>query len=588
MLPEVLYDLALTGAYLALFVYMGAPVARFLGLDGRQQFGVSGALLGLSLTSVLAWTWSLLTGRGIQPVLFALVLINAVPFALTIWRSRGLRPDRRGLASMALLAGLTIAVLAYGFRDVLGTHVLAASQGNSDLPLYAIVAKHLVHHGLDDPGNIQGLDLGHHARVDYFGAFAMLGSLSSLTSIEPARFILPMIIACQLLLVFAIRGLLGQIGGIGPTARVVIAVAACSSSLQIHTAGHGFIAQMLAMPLFVHLVRRSQGDPTWGSWPPTRRIVENGLYVAGLLSIYPHMALLGLPVLIGVSLLAHLLQRASVRELLRAGLIPVASLGVASVLVWPRVMIAVDNTFAAGGTTAGWALPRVSLAQAVGLGYFPDTPNLGFRAPDHHAALASISWRLVAAFAIVTVVVLLLAYQALDRQSAGRRHAMAWSLSLALVPLVSYYALYGYLGPTYQQWKWISFFQPPLTAGLLALVWLLLRGTVGGPRWIALGAAWTWLIGMGVAVLTVPTPVHPLRLTSASTVVSSDPDVHKSAAVNVSVGTDYVYWDTMWAAYFMLDKKVLIQSDSYFPKSPRDPNLPTVTGVTATGSHQLP
>jgi hypothetical protein len=572
-----LHYLAVAAACYAIFYYLGFPLARLVRGGQTDPYGTSSVLFGISLFTSAAWTWTWITGEGVRPLIYGLALANLLPFALAV---RGTRPTR---ARITAVSGPLLALFAASFAvfwhyntDVVGRKVLAATFGNADLPVYALLAEHLTRAGFGDKGFIAGADLGFYTQTDYFGAFALPTVPSVLALVEPARAVMPMLFLAMFLTVTALAGLLARLGGLNRATSGALALLACSSSLYFYSVGQGFFAQVFAMALVVKLV-----EVTLAILGPQERraflrhIAEMTVYLMGLLCVYQHMAFLCLPILLGVAVLATLVLRAPLTPLLRLAVAVPVSLGTACLLLAPRADIAVHKTFQAEGTPAGWILPRAQLSQILGFQLYPNAPGLPSTVPDHSAALAAVSWRSVATAVIAGAVLLLLVRMVVAHLPEAQRRLASWSTALLVVPLASYYAFYGYFGPSYQQWKWLAFYQPLLVLGMLAFVAALLAAQPFS-AWRVGALSWAWVAGVGLLTLTIQPSPHETRLDATVADLRDHASLRDADGVNVSATTKDTFWDTMWTAYFFADKRALLLTPSYFPTHAADSGLPTI------------
>jgi hypothetical protein len=568
--------------------FLGRPLTRLLLDRGNDPFGVVSALVGVCLVTATSWTWVYATGRGVRLLLYGLVAANVVPFALSIKADRPWRSiSWRVLGSRLALPFLGAGVFWHYFRDVLGQHALIASMGNADLPVYALMSQHLTDHGFGDPGFIVGANLGFYAETDYFGAFVLPALPRVLADVDPARSLLPLLMLAFMLTVASAATLVRRLGGLGSLSATVLALLGCSSATYFYSMGQGFLAQLFAMALFAQLALVAETVLRSSS---TRQLVRPlalaSTLLAGLLCTYPHMAFLSLPVVLGVAAVVNLLCRTGWRPVVNlAGVLGIA-LVVAGLLLWPRTHIAIQKTFAAEGTPAGWILPRVQLSQILGLQAYPNAPGTVSRVPDHAAAIGAISWRLVASVAALGIGVVLSVLMALRQLDDVQRRSAAWGVALFAVPTTSYFAFYGYFGPSYQQWKWLVFFQPSIVVGTALFLCIIIRAQHVRPLVLGRLPVPILLAVLTVGTLSVPATRHETLLRRETAALHTSGGLRAAGTVNISATTKDTFWDTMWVAYFVAPRRARLETPSYFPTSAPDPGAPTVR-ATDKGSFEV-
>lgn len=564
-------------------VYLGHPLSVAIGCSGRDPFRARTALLGVCEIQLIGWHWVTLTGRGLGGLVPVLLVVNAVPFAWAVRRTwRGPAQALRGAwAPLGMTVVVSLVFVRY-YRDSLGGPALhPVSLGNNDLPYYALLAQHLGGHGFSDTGAVVGsASLGAAARNDVFGAFALLSSLSSASGLEVWRLLLPL----MLLAVVLLAGLCAQLIKSGALLSwplsIGIAVTAIGSSMFFYSVGQGFFAQLFGMALFAALavtILESGGATKTLS---LQALAELGLLVSGLLLSYPHMAFLGPPVLMALVVAPVVVRASGEGRRTRAQLLLLTTaLLLACLVCATRTVTAWQRTFGLGKIVAGWGLPRVDVTQYLGLQLFPTAPSLPPVVPRHDLALASISWRTVAAVILCGAIVLLLVRSVAARSSPESGRAMAWALSWAAVPAASYYVFYGYFGTGYQQWKWLAFLQPFIVVGVLSLLAVMLaQGTPWGIR-----RPWTtpWLQGASVvavlaATVSVRSYPHAAAVRSDLVQLRDDVRLDGSSGVNVRAASASPLWDGMWTIYFLQGRRTVPVTQTYFPVQTADPRYPTV------------
>jgi hypothetical protein len=169
-----------------------------------------------------------------------------------------------------------------------------------------------------------------------------------------------------------------------------------------------------------------------------------------------------------------------------------------------------------------------------------------------------------------------------------RRRAALLGAGVSLIVLTSYAAVYIRRGYSYEQWKWIAFFQPAFVVAVFSLV--VAAGSSLLRRWVSEPRRMSWAIGAVLGVVLVATSARTLvngtRYTRAVWAAGApalrwslvEPSLSKLAqrpglVDSKSVNVNLPQWDEMWAAYFLQPaKRVYLQGPSYFPVTkPRAP-----------------
>jgi hypothetical protein len=239
---------------------------------------------------------------------------------------------------------------------------------------------------------------------------------------------------------------------------------------------------------------------------------------------------------------------------LRAALAFAGALLVAVALGPGLVRAAIEITRDLSEVGAGWPLPGVLPTDMLGF----QSSEVATRTP----VTVAVSVGVVGALVAVAV-------------ALWRRRLAPLVLPL-LAGIASILVTYGLAyqregGPTYRQFKWVSFFTPTFVVFALALVALGVRELAR--RWpSAWGAGGAALAGYTAVVLTLASGAgFPLRISSGYLQVSLDQinlghDQRVSSLPSVHVNLP-AYWETMWAVYFLRDVPITIANPSYYATS---------------------
>ncbi len=173
---------------------------------------------------------------------------------------------------------------------------------------------------------------------------------------------------------------------------------------------------------------------------------------------------------------------------------------------------------------------------------------------------------------ILIVAAVLAAVALLVRRCRGA----AWVGAAVVLILISHAAVYlreG--GPTYRQWKWITFFQPIFAAGALVVVGLALgrplarrvpRAAQAVPVVLALAVAVAAYRESGEQLGPPLREDHPAAYADVGlSHLEDNPELAGVDQLDVDVNP---YWDTMWVVYFLPDTTLHLLQPSYFASTP--------------------
>jgi hypothetical protein len=593
--------LVATGAFAGL-CYLGLPVRKLIGARSADPFGLQAAITGLAVLTTFSWYWVSVRDDGLDVGLPVLLGLGLAPF---LWAAQKPRTTVRAvllrIGSFALLGAGVTAVFWFYMGDAFGYSVpVPVSLGNNDPASYALAAQHLQKEGFADTGHIVGADLGAIAKLDVFGAFALLALISQAFGLSISTVFTPALLLGTFLCAAGVATVCATVATLRVVPAVSVAVAACASPYFFYSVGHGFLAQFYAMAavfallaVLVHglLATPERLTPTWRTGARAAAAYAPGF--VGLLMVYPHMAFLAVPPLAAVPLLALAWSGcwAAARAATLHIIAVVWALTVAALLLLPRTIIAVQRTRELT-EPAGWTLEPLGLRQLFGVAPFPDQPA---RPPGIIPPLAER----VEALATATVgigllgVLLLLVYVGLLIRRLPNRHRLTCALSATLVavPLLTYGVFLARYGDGYQHWKWMSFWQPIAVGGALLLVVLTaqwLSGRTWQPMrsslWAALPAE--LMLVLMLAAANGETTAHAQRVDQSLLSLPARAADLPDGSLNVRIDSPSPYWNTMWAAFFLADRELHLVSPSYYAAT-EDPAAPTLLQSPPTADFQL-
>lgn len=563
----------------------------FLGLPWRvllrakDPFGERTMLLGLSVLVGVTWQWADLTGKGISTCLWLLAALNLPAFA---WAVRRTWSGWRTLLARALptvgAGAACLAVFATYYRDALGGgRPYPVSLSNNDLPYYAIMGRHLIHDGLAAHGAIVGANFGDYLRADVFGSFDEIGAAAYLVHQPTSVVLMPLLVLSMLLTVLGLARIIGHLTRLPVVVALAAGLLTCSSSLYFYSVGQGFFSQLIAVPLFVALLALLLERVTGPDLPLTPAgifpsALEYGWYVVGLVCVYPHMAFLGVPVLLSIVITAAFVGSRPLWATTARTLAVVGGGFVVSLLLdGSRVIDGARRSFLVGGSSGGWGFDRITVSQIFGLSQFPHQRALTSQAPAYGKHLLALNpvllLLLVLAGALLAVGLRLLG----ARRSAAVRDLVGWGVAGLATVLATYYLLFALAGKTYLAWKWLSFFQPVALAFVLTGVAAVAWNLAGRLPVRARTCATVLPLAVLLPLMLAPTRLeHPLQVTGFLTALPQAPALAGADVVNVDARTRGKFWDAMWAGYLLGPKRVIFVSLTYWPAQPADPRYPTL------------
>jgi hypothetical protein len=529
-------------------------------------------VVGLAVSQVFSWYWLRYTNGGLatgMPVLGICVL-----FALAgvgWFKRRSLhRPELAlSVSTAALLAAIAV-VFVCEFRTPFNVgHLTSASIWNDDIAVYVTVARGLISHGFSWGGNIAKVNLGAMATSSANGSrpgpYSSLAAAAWGTGLRTWQVALPFLLVTVALGALAVRDAARLLLPGSLISASLIALLATMSSLFAYVTTNYFLGQVLVMPLAVgelivlhSIARRS----TWRQRIP-ELVLLVAMVVIAVLSFTP-ISFLMQPVILAAVCVGEF-GRGWLR---RSALVVASSMGtfiVACALVAESVWRSVRVAGAFAGAGFGWPLGLMTPLEVLGFRQVVRAPR-----------------PVVGTFVVQTAIVGLVVLAAVWVLWNERRRVAILNAAAAFLVLGSYALVYVHHGYSYQQWKWISFFQPILIVAVFALVvaaaGVLIRRwapakipvrTAGAFLGVALtvGSAQILLVGTrgNYVVWVAGEPTLPWNVVgSPLSKLAERPAIDRLDAVNVNMSQ----WDELWAAYFLEPTtRPYLGTPGYFPTS---------------------
>jgi hypothetical protein len=551
-------------ALLAAFTVVGAPVRLLIRqLSPRPADAVPTPLYGIAVIALASYYWMGPHGATkplVRAVGVVCVVTTTAIVGFFVVRRREVLRDRmcsRRFRHRVLMATLCFAGIAAVFvvnETQLFTrpNMTVLSLGNNDAPAYGLISQHMLDEGPSRPGHIAGYDAGKRQMLFGGGACGVLAGAAAMVGQDVFHIMSPLLFAVIVLGAFAAALLLYDIfDGEHPILAAVLATLGFSGLYTAYVIAQWFFGQLLGMVLVIGAVAAIRAGTRWSD----RRNLLGAALVAGLLIaanmwVYAHMAVVGCIALLPVAVCAFDTPRRFLQSALRGGVVFTGAVLVA-VAAGPGLLRAgIDTTKELDHAVAGWPLP----------GVLP-TDMLGFQSSEvatRTSITIAVSVLLVAALVAIAVVLW-------RRKLGGLVLPMVGGIASILVTYGVAYHHEG--GPTYRQFKWVSFFVPVFVVFALALVALGVRELARRwpSAWRAGGVA---LTAYAAVVLTLASGAgFPLRFNGGAQVSADEitlrghPRLRSVSSVHVNLPA---YWESMWAVYFLRDVPTTIENPTYY------------------------
>jgi hypothetical protein len=535
---------------------LGAPIWLLVRPSRRI---VSDALacpvLGLAVLQVFSYYWLRYTNVGMTVGLPAILAVALAALLLEVERAGvtvRLPAPRDWVPTLGLLGAVAVAFLVE-FRTVLKVgHLTSGSIWAADIALYGNEAGSLVTHGFAWAGNIANVDLGTiatNARGIGPGVYATLAAAAAGTNTQVWQATLPLLLVFVGLVALAVRDAAELALAGRRLAPAAVAFLATTASLFGYVTTNYFLAQILVMPLAIAewLVLHALARAPSGRGRVAGVILLLAIVTIAVLSYSP-IAFLMQPVIVAAVCLGEAGRDWWRRSVRVAG--SVAGALVVTFVVVPAPFVrAVDFARQAPDEQRGWPLGLMTPLDLLGL-------RQAVRVPRPVAGVFVVE-------AVILGGVVLGAVALLWRRDARTATFLA---ATAFVVLASYVLVYIVRGYSYEQWKWISFFQPLLVAAVYTLVCAAgieaFRTVWHAPAafarnvGIAFGAVLVALSARTLVLGTRDTPavwvtgtptIHWYVVRPSLSGLARRPAIAPLRGINVDLGE----WDELWAAYFL-------------------------------------
>ena len=487
-------------------------------------------------------------------------------------RERGLvsRSTTRWLAAFACFYAISYAFLP---PSVTGQFLPLTIVANNDVFWYVTDTRYLLDLGRSNVAGFSFLDIPYQQTPAVFPLMAMM---SAFFGLDPLSAAMPTLFGCAALTGLLAARIARSAFSLSRAWAVTAGAILVSGPFFRYVAGSYFISTMMAVPVLMHLVWVTVSDRS------DRRIFDPRLslrllphYVV-LLLLYPVLfyGAIALQVLVIALAEAAALQdappwRTRLRSRWRSSARSLAAMAIAFGVV--AVVLRVYLT---------WTMGMVFLGQSqkgsVGwpLDLIPPTSLLGLPGLLHPSAQLSpaVQAASIAAYAVIAAGLVGLYFWVLRKDTTTLERALAGFEACLIGAYVLYFLK---IGPSYQQWKFASYFPLPWgfvviaacerTARALAAPYRTGAQAAARPLGVASAAIVALICVAGNVVVHVRADYPASRWSGALRNLAAIDGMPEVFDVDVEMER---YGPTMMAAYFVRTKTLHMVNQNYYPSQP--------------------
>ena len=552
------------------------PPDRDRTLAQVPGFDASPAVLGSALYVLLCWFG---IRRGI-PLTTIIPAFAVLALALVSVRFRavsaGLRA--RDLVSRVALGWTLAFALLYALGYVFFTPSVSAqllplaTYLNQDLHWYVTFTRYLQELG---PSNVADYSFLNYVYLQTPAVFYILGFFSVFFGQEPLWAAMPMQFVCTGLIGLVVARMSHAVFPIPRVWAIMIACILVSGPFFRYVAGNYFLSTLMSLPVLLHLLWTTAGERSGRRLLDFSLALRFGAHYVLLLFLYPAFLFAGVAlqaVVLGLGAIASIQSEASGKagwgvHLKQAG-------GTAA-----AVVVACGALIGMAPGHVAWALDMAGYLSRAGVAGWPldfISPLAIFGIPGHfdHTAITNPTHRpwAVGSLCLIAIGVAALYFWRYRRNTTVAERTF---VGFGAGTLLAYCVYFLKLGPSYQQWKFASYFTLPFSflvfAGGLRL--LLFSSTVERVTATPHGRrVATWLVGavaigfVGGNVLVHVLIEPPLTRWEGGlrnlALIDGLPSFRELDVDLEEGGT------TMLAAYFVRTKTLHMVSRSYYPSKP--------------------
>jgi len=530
--------------------------------DLRQYSLIVSPWVGYCYASLIYWEIYLYGGR-ITPLTAQIVLFPPILCLVIVLFNQGFTKtwtailgSRKVMGTFLIAGGVFVFLSLPMFWNNMGLTTITLF--NHDLASYACITRFLTDFTRTSPVGFVGQALEWFNSIPMkwsFGPDALASSLSVYFGIMPDQDITlcvnlfgALVASSLFLLLYDTFKLRAKIAFLG------IAL------LGFHPAFHyivlqGFLAQVFAMGLTVMIfgVHSKLLEPPGGPVQLTRHLLLLTCFTVGLLLTYQHM----LPfiwILAGMYSVVLAIYTRSTRPIWISAMGHLVAFGAFAAFCFPRFLEFASLLKTVTAVQAGWALPFFSPDYLAGLSY----QNSPFTIEDPH-------FHLMAAIAVSTIAFfwLLIAFR-----NATKTTVALWIGCIVIyigTVILAFNGEYGQMGG-YRSFKFATYFLPFFVAAgaclfnIVPVAWNRLSLVLKVVMLVSLSFCYVRADARLLEAMRVGGKRVEPQYRDLLTIDRDD----RVESVNI-LGPDG--WEIMWETYFLLHKKLYMESDSYFSKS---------------------
>jgi hypothetical protein len=467
-----------------------------------------------------------------------------------------------------VFAGLYALSYVFFMPSVTGEFLPLATIYNLDVHWYLAHTRYLFTLG---PSNVAGFSFLGFPYLQTPAVFYLFGLFSTLFGAEPLQASMPMQFACSALLGVIVVRLLERVFGVSRRAALAVAAVVLSGPFFRYVAGNYYLSTMLATPVLMHLLWTTVSERAERHVPDPGLVTRFGAHYVLLLFLYPVLLFAGVALQAGVVALVGLasvqvnlgdrrIRAAALRRAARTIGAMLLAAGAIVLLLRARVLWSLEmSLILSQKDVAGWPLDLVSIVNLLGFPWLQATRITG---PVGRvlgvALLLAVAGGLAALY-----------FWRYRRGTTVEERAVA---GLAATMFGAYAVYFVKLGPSYQQWKFASYFTLPWSFVVFAAAVRAWRGSApeAGVASSSRGRHLPGLAGGAAAAALVA--ANLLMHGGLEPQLRQWPgSLRNMAAIDALPGFRELDVDfdnhgaTMLAAYFIRQKTVHMASVSYYP-----------------------
>jgi len=531
--------------------YVFKRVAAGKTLQNKIQ--IPNALIGIVIVQIWYWHISTLfhvpTDRGTVPV----VLIMVGSALLILLRNKQRRYSEWPKKLLVTLG--SIGLFAFQVRGQFTDGFFRSSSPNNDILTYAQIAQHMAQQSVFEVGRISGLDGGLQSRI-YSGPGEIVAFARVVMNANMNQTLLPVLCLAILIIAEVVYTLLSITTNLKKSEIVILSLVPQTAFMVVYLGHLYFLPQLIATALFVALFTIYVSIDSEKKYSPKEFFTTalfGGILIAGLSFTYSHIVFVVVPFIAAIVVPCRQIKISIFRL---SNLITATFFG--ALFSLGKIPYAIDKLLETQQKdVSGWPLGLLLPSHLIGLQF------------EANSRIDLMSY-------FVSAVLVFLWFSSIRKMNKLKLIHPRLNLLVFFI-FLSYVAVYLRYGDSYQQWKWITYFQPLVIVGLISPIILVISIIYKRHLWV--GLAFLCLL---IAVNTVATSQLNFEMTADRTVDSELVNLQKNSELrgiqqlNIKTGP---FFKSMWPAFYLDQTDVAILDPSYYTAS--EPlNAPTLTLTT--------